>query len=357
MTATDIHKEAQPVAINGGMLIQSSIKQGCAYTLTLSFGNAATYGTKIDQVYLTNDTDGKRTEIPTEKTLSSNISVDVQLYVTAAGKAALGIQGNTIDVPHVTNTDYNWQQAAQFDAVDIYAFNGDDFGSAHFRDVATHTPDKERFPSKDSPATIAHETLHGLHNAMRNKAGDGRAFFYAGDGKGIYVIEPKPNMTDVRNHIGESFKTLASYNYNTYLINQAAQWPNTLYIFDEWNAYVTTMRTAVEVKRAGRWDSNDNADPLRGFVDLLYFCSAAILSIENVDASYLSTNTQYKAAYAMIAEQGMQQLNAAKSEPIWSDSAAWKCLENFRTAQDAENIRGAVKKLMGETWTKRVLGF
>jgi hypothetical protein len=138
------------------------------------------------------------------------------------------------------------------------------------------------------------------------------------------------------------------------LITQPQSWKETLYIFDEWNAYVGTTRSAYEIKKAGRWD-NSNSDPIEGLADFMYFCSASILSIKNVDPNYLATNKQFKAAFAMIMEQSVLWMNTAKSE--WPNSSAFKKFQNLQTAADAQPVRDAVRELMGAAWTKRVMGF
>ena len=142
-----------------------------------------------------------------------------------------------------------------------------------------------------------------------------------------------------------------------YLVDQAASWKNTLYFFDEWNAYVGTTRSAVEIQRAGRWNPADNADPIEGLVDMMYFCSASIRSIKNVDPQYLATNKQFKATYAMIMEESVKWMNEARKEKMWSGSKAWTKMQNFQTAADGAPVRQTVKELMGDAWARRVLGF
>ena len=182
-------------------------------------------------------------------------------------------------------------------------------------------------------------------------------FFYLEQGKGMYVVEPKENLRDVKNHIGASFRSLAQIRYDLYLVSQPQSWPNILYIFDEWTAYVATTRSAVEIKKAGQWDASQNSDPIEGIVDFMYFCSASILSIKAIDPNYLTTNKQFKAAFAMIMEESVKWYNEGKKEPIWSRSYAWNKMTNFQTAADGAPVRAAVKELMGDAWTLRVLGF
>lgn len=249
---------------------------------------------------------------------------------------------------------YNWRKEAQLADVPFQSFSGENYGSEFYQDILSHTKSDIR----DEPATTAHETLHGLHSEMRNKTRGHDAFVYHKDGKGIYIVEPKENLVDVKNHIGASFHEMAKFNYDTYLVNQLRDWKNTLYLFDEWACYIATARTAIEAQEAGNWTDvfrSSNSDPLEGLVEFMYFNSAAILSIKNVDPDYLKTNKQYKAAFAMIMEESAYWISKARLTPYWAKSRAYAKLKNLQTAADAAPVRAAIKELMGDAWTRRVL--
>jgi hypothetical protein len=392
VTGTSVEKIAQELDLNGATLANEKIKQGCDYTLVISLGKADAGKTKLEKVYLTNDAQDKRTEISADQTRSSKIKVTALVFVTQDAKTDLGINDQAIIVPSVNESDldididigpngsnqnqqqqqdqqnppgtgnqsqtgdYDWKAFAKLSDVPTYPFSGNDYGSEFYRDIMNHTAPRDRYLT-DVSSTQAHESLHGMHAAMRNITRDKDAFFYYQGGKGIYVIEPKENSSDIKNHIGASFKQLAPTRYKTYLIDQVVSWTNTLYIFDEWSAYIATTRSAVESYRAGKWNPAGNSDPVEGLADFMYFCSAAILSIKNVDPSYLAQNTQFKAAYAMIMEESVKWVNEAKKESIWQNSKAWAKVQNLQTASDAAQVRAAVKDLMGAAWTQRVLGF
>lgn len=392
VTGTTIEKIAQDLELSGATLANEKIKQGCSYTLVISLGKADATKTKLERVYLTNDAQDKRTQIAADQTRTSKIKVTALVFVTQDAKVDLGINDQAIIVPSSTESDldigidigpngsapspqqdqqstpppsngnqsqagdFDWKTNAKLSEVPTYPFTGNDYGSEFYRDIMTHTPPRERFLT-DGSSTQAHESLHGLHNAMRNITGEKDAFFYYRDGKGIYIKEPVENSRDIKNHIGESFKQLASSRYQLYLITQAASWTNTLYIFDEWGAYIGTTRSAIESLRAGKWDASGNSDPIEGLADFMYFCSAAILSIKNVDPNYLTQQTQFKAGYAMIMEESVKWANEARKESLWKSSKAWGKIQNLQTAADAAKVRAAVKELMGPAWTQRVLGF
>ena len=387
VVGTKVEKIADQLSATGASLADAKVKQGCEYTLAVSLGKADTTGTKLEKIYLTNDVDGKRTQISADQTRSEKIKVTALVFVTQDGKTALGINDQAVIVPSSTesdvdigieigqsstnqannspqimtpppasNGDYDWKGFAKLSDVPTYPFSGNDYGSAFYRDIMTHTPPKERYLS-DVSSTQAHESLHGMHSIMRNITKEKDAFFFYQGGKGIYIAEPIENLRDVKNHIGASFRQLAASRYKLYLIDQAVSWTNTLYIFDEWNGYVATTRSAVESFRSGKWEASGNSDPIEGIADFMYFCSAAIVSIKNVDPNYLANNSQFKAGYAMIMEESVRWVNEAKKEAIWKNSKAWAKVQNLQTAPDAAEVRAAIKELMGAAWTQRVLGF
>lgn len=402
VTGTTVEKIAQDLDLNGATLANEKIKQGCDYTLIISLGKADAEKTKLDKIYLTNDAQDKRTQISADQTRSSKIKVTALVFVTQDAKNDLGLNDQAIVVPSVNESDldidisiggpgsgqnqqqnqqqnlpqddsqsqqsqqtpgnqsqagdFDWRAVAKLSEVPTYPFSGNDYGSEFYKDIMSHTAPRDRYLT-DVSSTQAHESLHGLHAAMRNITREKDAFFYHRDGKGIYIVEPVENGKDIKNHIGASFRQLAAMRYKTYLIDQVVSWTNTLYIFDEWVAYIATTRSAVESFRAGKWNSAGNSDPIEGITDFMYFCSAAILSIKNVDSNYLAQNTQFKAGYAMIMEESMKWVNEARKETIWKNSKAWSKLQNLQTAPDAVQVRNAVKELMGAAWTQRVLGF
>ena len=372
ITGTKVEKIAEKLDLNGASLANEKLRQGCAYTLVISLGKADQSNTKLEKIYLSNDAEAQRTQISADQTRTAKIKVTATLFITVDGAKDLGFDNQAIVIPtntesdvdigidigsnsqqQVPTSDYSWRENIKLTDVPVSDFSGRDYGSAFYRDVMTHTPSSAR-DFQAGPSTHCHETMHGLQNAMYNKTSDRDFFFYLENGKGAYVVNPVDNLVDVKNHIGASYKQLASSRYQLYLVTQPQSWKETLYIFDEWNAYVGTTRSAYEIKKAGQWD-NSNSDPIEGLADFMYFCSASILSIKNADPNYLSTNKQFKAAFAMLMEQSVLWMNTAKTE--WPASSAFSKLQNLQTSADAKPVRDAVKELMGDAWAKRVMGF
>lgn len=251
--------------------------------------------------------------------------------------------------------DYDWRVSSQMTNVGSSSFTGENYGSAFFQDIMSRV--KQRLFNE--PATTAHETLHVLHTEMRQKTQAKDGFYYHRDGKGIYVVEPKDNLADVKNQIAPSYLKLAKANYDTYVVGQLQTWKNTHYLLDEWACFVATTRTAIEVQAAGNWSdtfAKNNADPIRSVADMMYFNSAALISIKKVDPEYLKNNGQFKAAFAMMMEESMLWIRKAAETSYWQTSEAYARLDSFQNAEDSAAVRAAVKELMGETWANRVLG-
>lgn len=350
-------------------LANEKIRKACDYTVILSLGKADAAGTKMEKIYLTNDIEGKRTFVTKDKTQSDKIPMDVIVWATDLGKQELGI-GQPIIVPSITEVDANinvsisnsnqpssfdWRKEIVLSDVPTFTFTGDHHGSAYYLDIMQHTPKEELFTGQGA-STEAHETLHGLVNSMRNKTSDDDGFFYFENGKGAYVLQPKKVSSKVKDYVGTNFKTEAQLNYKTYLVDQPAQWPDVLYLFDEWNGYVATARTAVEMQNAGKWD-NQNADPLMGLSDFLYFGCAAVTALKDHDPEYLQQNKQFKAMFAMMAEMSIQWIDAGQKTTKWPTSAGPKRLQMLRTDAENEKIRATIKEFMGVDWTQKILGF
>lgn len=102
------HKEKFGMFSGSDVLISEKITANCAYTFVLSLGKASADKTKLEKVYLTNDLDGKRTEITAEQNKGGKVPVAVMLYFTADGTAALGAtSGTSLDPTPPDNNTLN----------------------------------------------------------------------------------------------------------------------------------------------------------------------------------------------------------------------------------------------------------
>jgi uncharacterized protein YkwD len=73
------------------VLLSEKVTSGCAYTFVLSLGRADDAKTKLEKIYLTNDTADHRTSLSMDQTKDSKFSVKLIVYLTADGKSDLGV--------------------------------------------------------------------------------------------------------------------------------------------------------------------------------------------------------------------------------------------------------------------------
>ncbi|MCX6116124.1 MAG: hypothetical protein NT027_01170 [Proteobacteria bacterium] len=379
-SGTNIPKSLRKIGSNG-KVADEKLKKNCDYTIVLSLGKASANGMSLEKIYLTNDMDGIRTQVSRDKTSVDSISIVVRLAMTEEGKKILNLGNGSIDIPSKPNsesdadikidiakpgsqstppsaiTNYDWKKDVTFSDVPTFDFSGADFGSVFYKDIMQHTPSNERFSMISARSTEAHESLHGLNNAMRNRTKQDDGFFYFENGKGVYVPQPKKVMAKVKDYVGPNFKAIASSRYSLYLITQVKDWPEVLYLFDEWSAYIGTARSSIEMANAGQWDKG-NADPIDGLADFLYFCSASIVALKDHDPQSLETNKQLKAAFAMLAEQSAHYIKvASKMTTHWPTSDGEKRFQMLQSDAENEKIRSMLKTYMGADWTKTHLGF
>jgi hypothetical protein len=253
-----------------------------------------------------------------------------------------------------SSTDYDWNKEMEWTDVPTSNWNGDSHGSIYFTDVMTHTKDRWM---QAGPSINAHETMHGLLNSMNKITPTKDQFVYHEKGKGAYVAEPAMHASKIKEYLPAEAKKIAANRMKLYLENQvAAYFPNVLYQFDEWNAYVTNSRVALEMFEAGKW-KDGGTDEVDGAMDFLYFGSAAVLALTKREPEYIKTNKQFKAAYAMLAEKSMYFVTKGLAAAPFAGFHAKKLQDHFTQSPENQAIRDALKQIYGPVWTKRVFGF
>jgi hypothetical protein len=272
-----------------------------------------------------------------------------------------------------------------------YPWQGEDGGSAHFRDVMTHTSPGQRWTKAGAdPSTIGHETHHGLVAEVSNQRGGKARFFYFERGLGAFVEAPKQslrvlrqevsgpvyapyphtNLLAVRDFLPDGAKKLAASRYETYLVNADRATYSVLYLFDEWNAYIAGARIAIENYMAGFYDDvtkpRRTADgtsrithigELDGMIDFLYFASAGVLALAEREPESLRGNEQLKAVYAVFAEETLRWWVQGRVIELFQGFHGADLLEHFRTSPENERVRTYLKGWLGPEWTSRVFGF
>lgn len=250
--------------------------------------------------------------------------------------------------------DFDWRAHIQLSDVRATGFSGRDFGSPYYRDVMGHAVRKI---TGYSAMTNAHETNHMLSSEVRNATSDADNTVYLENGKAALVLEPKMSSTLIKTYVPPFIRSKSS-RYQLYLVEQTAHWPEVLYQFDEWSAYRTDSRVAMEVDKAGQFDAaaQNEVCVMDGTIDFLYFASAAVHALRLNEPEYLRTNVQFKAAYAMLAEQSMEYYNYGRGNRNF-DCNASIFVDHFVNSPDNDAIRATLRDWMGSGWTARVLGF
>jgi hypothetical protein len=250
--------------------------------------------------------------------------------------------------------DYNWQDEIQWTTLPFYDWNSTDYGSTHYREVMSHSND--RFLS-DSPSTNAHETKHGLSHEMRQATSAEDEFIYFAGDKGAYFVEPQMHARFIKYYLPSRVKEMARGRYQLYLEQQVEKyWSNVGNQFDEWNAYLTTSKVALEMYQAQTWPGT-RQDVADGSMDFLYFCSAALVALNEREPEYLKQNRQFLAIYAMLAEETMILVTQLNNIDLFNRFHSKPLLEHFLYSFDNSESRELLKKIYGASWTKRVFNF
>jgi hypothetical protein len=134
------------------------------------------------------------------------------------------------------------------------------------RDLESRMPMWHSYRNSQYP-TWAHETTHGLNNALRNKhrtAGPINAF-YLFDGVALLANEPQFTIESIASKVPAK---LRGNIYDMYLVQQAGSWNDRpLYLFDEWVSYQNGSLVALDTKDSSRDDS------LLSCVEMAIYCS------------------------------------------------------------------------------------
>jgi hypothetical protein len=357
--------------------LSQTIRQGCDWSIGVQLGELRQNA--LSKTFFSNwDGPGKGMRLPKEAIAGKpRISLGVELRITADGTAA-GFDGAPPPPPEdvdagVTDIDivvgirkdagsdaawplpqgdYDWRASIQFETAPSVGWTGQTYGSPHFVDVMSRT--RNRYLSS-SHTTNAHETMHLFESEMRNARGIGWNYFYFEDGKGAYLRDPKMSSTRIREYVPARVRTLARARYDLYLVQQTSSWPNVLYQFDEWCAYKTNARIAVETFDAGQWNGG-TVDEVDGAMDFLVFAAAAVRALEVNEPGYLQ-NDQFKAVFAMLAEESATYIERGLAIPNFNAFHARELREHFRSSPESADLRAALKRWLGARWTTRVLGF
>lgn len=338
-----------------------SVAQGCDYSIGLELGSLSDNGSApLQAVFFSNIKGPREAEILRREAIAgkSQVSMRILLRVTEAGIAAgfgngSSLQGEVTPQGEAPSQgDFDWRTVLRTVDVPVAGWNGNDHGSAFYRDVMSHASRKY---TNDSPTTNAHETQHFLNSEVRNRSGAHDNTVYVGEGKAGLVPEPRMHAREVRNYVPPTMKRASRY--DLYVIRQVdSSWSEVLYLFDEWSGYRADVRVAVEMMRAGKLGVLGNEVCVGdGAVEFLHFGAAAVAALREKEPDYLQ-DQQFKAMFALLAEETVNYVKeGAGNRTI--DCEASRYLELFRASPEVERNRQVIREWMGPAWTARVLGY
>lgn len=218
-----------------------------------------------------------------------------------------------------------------------------------YADVLAHSKDAP-FGDRAGRSTNAHETAHGIHSHLRNtytsQLGKRVNGFYALEGKGVILDEPKMRKSQINRFVPQN---LHSYRYNLYLAGQQA-WDDTpLYIYDEWVAYIIGGQCCVDDVQKGR-HTGGWTDGVSGCLDFSIYAMALAMAVKEHDPAYWESNTQFRSFTIWMLRQAHQTyvLGHKMDEFKWDKQDA--LLREFLTSSAAEPMRNFVRENLEGVW-------
>lgn len=272
----------------------------------------------------------------------------------------------------------------------MYAFDGEDFGSVHFRDIMMHTPPRRRWSKQGAaPSTVAHETHHALQFVLSSAGPKNYRYFYFENGRGMYVPEARgglrllrqdrtgnkvytqdafTNTARVRAFVPGSASRLAAMRYKIYLMDPTRSSYGVHMLFNEWNAYVAGGRVSVEIHRNGTYYANHvrkqgnqtitrRTDAIDGMVDMLYFCSAGVAALAKHEPDYLRITPSLKQLFMALTERTNKWMRAGLAIDTFRGFHAKKLYRHLQTHPDSAHLRRVLRGWLGARWTREHLGF
>lgn len=196
---------------------------------------------------------------------------------------------------------------------------------------------QEPYGDDNGRSTNVHETVHGINNELRNgykkllkKNVNG---FYAGEGKGVIVMNPSLRIRDTISYIPN---VVRGYRYNLYFVKQLGDWDDVpTYPIDEWAAYIAGAECAVD-------DTNNKiaipkSDYVSGCLEFSIYCTALAMAVSEKDRDYWNNYEQFKDTiqYFLIkSEKAFFEGNE-----LFPSKQQEELLENLRSHEDTKEMR------------------
>jgi hypothetical protein len=263
------------------------------------------------------------------------------------------------------NSSSNDENGVIFTRVPDTGFTGKDYSSPTYRDVHAHRKDKEiALAIGGSAPTNAHENYHLLNTEIRNQARPRQAAaVYLLNGRAILFDLPKTQAQEIRKELSLKVKKIGSI-YKIYLgnrLNDPATDRSFGNLFDEWSATVAGGLVSIEGYEA-REMPEMHVHCMNIFPEeWLYIVAASLTTLERTEPQYFEKGQQMLAAFKILAEKTAFIREKTKGIPTFNGVCRQRLdhFEHLRVGREPENdlIRKTLRKRLGASWTKKVLGF
>jgi hypothetical protein len=217
-----------------------------------------------------------------------------------------------------------------------------------YADYMNHSRDP--FYHKLGRATEAHETNHGINADIRNSLYDPNGpkinAFYVGGDRGVVIEEPRMRKSAVAAFIPQS---LRESRFRTYVSGQTEWDDRPLYLFDEWNAYVTGAMVNVEDIQTGRY-KGEWTDGVMGAFEMGNYAVATAMAIQKHDPQYFESNKQFQDFLVWNLRRSYKTFEAGSKMEQFKWNRQDALLDRLRTAPECENMRKFLKDHLTTIW-------
>jgi hypothetical protein len=229
-------------------------------------------------------------------------------------------------------------------------------------DVAQHLP--ERYLGAWYPEnlkTAVHESSHFISSQLANLYGPFETrygFYLLNDCAAMVDTPPGVTITQAAAYVPEALRGLR---YQHYMIQQAKGDPGyqgwdaiSIYIFDEWIAYINGGTAMLEMVRAGQW-KHGHSDGVAGALEFTIYALAVGLAVRDQAPEYFAANQQFREVLAHEALRALTLFRAAKDLPEFPSEEQHRLYAELRTGPAGDQLRAFCVDSFGEAFTAELL--
>ena len=223
------------------------------------------------------------------------------------------------------------------------------WGGKIYSDIMNRTPTMVTEYDKD---TNAHESVHMINAWLTNKHQKSPRVhgLYGLNGNGIIVEEPPIKKRDIARYIPEP---LRFYRYSTYITGQQEWDGEPLYICNEWIAYVSGGKVAIEAVQ--NQEKVEWQDSVSGSLEFSIYGIALAMAVQDLANDYWQSNKQFKDFMLWNLRRSYEtyKMGREMKEFRWDKQDA--LYEAFLTSPAAAEMRDFVAKNFEGVWLDKDL--